>query len=111
MLGRDRAQRSKSLCWKKRIRFLYEERFEIAPYVPQEGYVPDAATAVKIGEAVLLPIYGEKVLKEERPFTARLEKPDVWRVEGTLPEGYMGGTAVVKISKKDGTILFLVHYQ
>ena len=26
---------------------------------PKEGYVPDSATAVKIAEAVLVPVYGK----------------------------------------------------
>src|SRR5262249_7899264 len=33
---------------------------------PKEGYVPDAATAIKIAEAVWIPIYGEETLKNEK---------------------------------------------
>jgi hypothetical protein len=29
-------------------------------YRPKEGYVPDSTTAVKIAEAVLVPVYGKK---------------------------------------------------
>jgi|HubBroStandDraft_1064217.scaffolds.fasta_scaffold949904_1 hypothetical protein len=88
-------------------------------YTPKSGYVPDSVTAVKIGEAVLVPVYGERQIASERPFTASL-KGDLWTVEGTLhcPDGKGGtttncdgGTAVVKISKLDGRIVFMTHYK
>ena len=50
---------------------------------PKEGFVPNAETAVKVGEAVLMPVYGEKQILGERPFKAALHG-DVWTVEGTL---------------------------
>ncbi|MGH9751568.1 MAG: NTF2 fold immunity protein [Blastocatellia bacterium] len=43
-------------------------------YKTPKGYVPDAATAIKIAEAVWTPIYGEETLKNEKPFTAHLVK-------------------------------------
>ncbi len=81
-------------------------------YKPKDGYVPDALTAVKIAEAVLVPIYGEKVINEEKPLKAAL-KDGVWIVEGTLhcPEGNRcpGGVVIIEISKDDGRILRVSH--
>jgi hypothetical protein len=83
---------------------------------PKEGFVPNAETAVKVGEAVLIPVYGEGKILGERPFKATLQG-DVWTVAGTLycggPSGTQcdGGTAVVKISKTSGQILFMTHYK
>jgi len=82
-------------------------------YKPKEGYVPDAATAIKIAEAVLIPIYGEKVINREKPLNAEL-KDGVWIVTGTLncPGGghkCLGGVAVIEISKDDGRILRVSH--
>ena len=37
-------------------------------YQPPDGYVPDAKTAIRIAEAVWLPIYGKKVLDDEKPY-------------------------------------------
>src|SRR5579871_2218200 len=75
-------------------------------FKPKEGFVPNAETAVKVGEAVLIPVYGEKQILAERPFKATLHG-NVWTVEGTLPCGNCnGGTAFVKISKTSGQILF-----
>jgi len=99
---------------------LGQNRQSNAPRGPSRGYVPDATTAVKIGEAVLVPVFGEKRIAAERPFHATLEG-DVWSVEGTLycPDGTLstttqmckGGTAVVKLSKTDARILFMMHYK
>jgi hypothetical protein len=91
----------------------------VGSYVPVRGCVPDAATAVKIAEAVLIPVYGEKQIVSERPFHATL-KDDVWTVDGTLtcPDGKggttticIGGAASVKLSKRDARILFMIHYK
>jgi hypothetical protein len=86
-------------------------------YKPASGYVPDSKTAVKIAEAVLAPIYGEKQIESERPFTATL-KDGVWTVTGTLrcPDGKGGittscdgGVAEVRISRDDARILYMMH--
>ena len=78
-------------------------------YVPAHGFVPDSATAVRIAIAVWIPIYGESQIMSEQPFIATL-KDSVWTVTGSLPHGYnVGGTAQVRISKRDGRILFLIH--
>ena len=88
-----------------------------AGYIPKTGYVPDSDTAVKVAEAVLVPVYGKKQIESERPFTATL-KNDVWTVEGTLrcPDGKGGvttdcdgGVAVVRISKRDARVLYMLH--
>jgi hypothetical protein len=88
-------------------------------YAPKDGFVPDPKTAVKIAEAVLIPVYGEKQIESERPFKAVLES-DVWTVDGTLrcPDGKggvttmcVGGTAEAKLSKTDGRILKMIHYK
>jgi hypothetical protein len=76
---------------------------------PKNGFVPDESTAVKIGQAAAIAQYGEKTISQEMPFRARLYG-DTWLVIGTLhPQGADGGTAVMKISKTDGRILFMTH--
>ena len=86
---------------------------------PTGGFVPDAKTATKIAEAVLVPVYGEKQIESERPFNVELED-GTWTVSGTLrcPDGHggttthcVGGTATVKVAKADGRILFMIHYK
>ena len=78
---------------------------------PKNGFVPDESTAAKIAEVVAIAEYGEKEISQERPFHAKLYG-DVWVVKGTLhPQGAYGGTAVVKVSKRDGRILFMTHQE
>jgi hypothetical protein len=79
---------------------------------PADGFVPNAETAEKIAEAVLIPVYGEKKISEERPFKAT-RQGDVWRVTGTLncAPNCNGGTAVVRISRATGEVLFVGHYK
>jgi hypothetical protein len=88
-------------------------------YRPKQGYVPDSATAVKIAEAVLTPVYGMDQVALEQPFKAKL-KDDVWTVSGTLrcPDGKggittqcEGGVAVVQISKVDAHVVSMIHYK
>jgi hypothetical protein len=79
-----------------------------ANYRPPGGYVPDAATAIKIAVAVLKPIYGRKQIQSEKPFHAEL-RHGVWRVYGYLPPNTLGGVAEADISQKDGTILRVIH--
>lgn len=84
---------------------------------PKEGYVPDFATAIKIGEAVLVPVYGEGQIKSEMPITASL-KDQSWIVSGTLncrdskgrkTDSCDGGVAYVQISKADARIITMSH--
>jgi hypothetical protein len=80
-------------------------------YTPPNGFVPDAATASRIAEAVWIPIYGEAHIVAEKPFKVTLQG-DVWKVTGKdLPPDTMGGVAEAEISKKDGRILRVIHGQ
>jgi len=83
--------------------------------IPKNGFVPTAYVAIAIAEAVLVPVYGKNVIESERPFHATL-KGDLWIVTGTVPcedppPGAVcpGGYAEVRISKKDGRIVYMIH--
>ena len=77
-------------------------------YTPPAGYVPDAATAIKIAVAVWEPIYGVSQIADEKPYHATLQG-GVWTVTGSLPEGMNGGVALAEISKGDGRIMRISH--
>ena len=77
-----------------------------APYIPKEGFVPNEETAIKIAEAVWLPIYGKTIYKE-RPFKTKLID-NIWYVSGTL-HSPLGGVAEVEIDKTNGKILRVTH--
>jgi hypothetical protein len=78
--------------------------------VPVEGYVPNAKTAIKIAEAVVEPVYGLQVIRNEQPFKARLVGGE-WFVKGSGPTNvdWKGGVVEVHISKTNGCITFLLH--
>ena len=80
----------------------------IQTFHPKDGYVPGAGTAIKIAEAVWLPIYGKQI-ENEKPFKAHLKDDMIWVVEGTLPPHMLGGVAYAEIQKADGKILSVIH--
>jgi len=74
-------------------------------YKPPQGYVPDAATAIRIAVAVGEPICGKKQIDLQKPYIAT-PKDGVWAVEGSVPHGWdVGGVVIAEISKSDATIL------
>jgi hypothetical protein len=87
-------------------------------YVPKDGYIPNAKTAVRVATAVLEPIFGEDVVDRHIPFRAKLSNGN-WTVEGVIGEyphpnekpkpgkhvASYGGRMLVVISKKTGAIV------
>jgi len=72
------------------------------------NYVPNEETAIKIAEAIWLPIYGERIYNQ-KPYMVSLLKDSVWVVTGTLAENKRGGVAYIEIQKKDCKILKVEH--
>ena len=79
-------------------------------FTPKDGFVPDKETAIRIAEAIWIPIYGEEKINSEKPFKAIL-RDGIWIVEGSLPEGFIGGMALAEIAQKDGRIIRVSHGQ
>lgn len=77
-------------------------------FVPEDGYIPDSQTAERVAEAILVAIYGETVIAQQKPLVADLQGGQ-WHVSGTLPEGYLGGVATVVLSQFDGCVLRVSH--
>lgn len=92
-----------------------------------KNIVPDKETAIKIAEAVAIPIYGLEILKE-RPFNVQLIKDSIWVVIGSqknieVDSGLIkkdkivrnafyvvkGGVLNVMIAKSDGRIIRITH--
>lgn len=75
---------------------------------PQDGYVTNEASAIKIAEAVWLNVYGPKI-QGDKPFKAKLINGKVWVVEGTFNSDGFGGVPYIEIQKSDGKILKVIH--
>jgi hypothetical protein len=77
-------------------------------YFPQEGYVPNEETAIKIAVAVWEPIYGSKKISHEKPYKAKLQN-GVWFVTGSLKSGWKGGVAEIEICQTTAQVIRLSH--
>ena len=75
---------------------------------PKQGLVPDSKTAISIAVAVWTPIYGEKQIAGQKPYSAVLSDGK-WTVTGSLPKGWVGGVAIAVISRDDGRVLRVSH--
>ena len=80
-------------------------------YLPAEGVIRNASVAVKVAEVILIDIYGAEVINNEKPLRAKLINDSVWLKSGTLAgKGEAkGGDAHIKIRKKDGAVLGVIH--
>lgn len=78
--------------------------------LPSKGIVPDEGTAVKVAEAIFLPVFGQEEVTEFLPYHAQL-RDGVWTVYGTLKPNSRGGTPQLRIQKKDGKVLEVWHSQ
>lgn len=74
----------------------------------KNGYVPDEATAIKVAEAIWLPIYGNDIY-DKQPFQAKLSNDSIWIVEGSLRPDELGGVPYAEIQKSDCKIIKVIH--
>ena len=72
--------------------------------LPEAGVVPDAVTAMRIAEAVWIPLYGEELVKQQSPLEADLSS-SVWTVRGTCQSEQAANRLVAAIAQTDGRIL------
>jgi len=79
--------------------------------IPENGFVPDKNTALKIAKVIWLPIYGKKNMMC-MIYQVKLVD-NVWYIEGAskihLFLGISGGGPFIKIDKIKGTILDVSH--
>ena len=87
--------------------FLQNNKMKNNNIVDNRDCVPNAETAIKVAEAIWLPIYGEGIY-EKKPFKAELDN-GIWIVKGSLPIGMKGGVPYMEIRKKDCKVLKITH--
>lgn len=73
----------------------------------RQGIVDNSKLAADIGIAILFDIYGDD-MKYEYPFTVAKFYSD-WTIEGTLPEGVLGGVGHITLMRSDGMVSFYIH--
>jgi len=79
-------------------------------FQPNRGVISNAKIAKAIALTYLIPIYGEATVRHEMPFTAALNN-EVWTVNGTLPPGWIGGTAQILLCQRNGMVLSIIHFK
>lgn len=77
-------------------------------YDPPDGFVPDAETAEKMAEILLIRMYGEYQIELEMPLRATLND-NVWIVRGSGARIKLGGVAEMHIKKSDARIVYFKH--
>ncbi len=73
--------------------------------------MPDEETAIKIAEAVWLPIYGDSIY-DGKPFGVNYnEADDTWQVIGGAPNSNwrFGGYTEIIINRSDGRIIYVAQ--
>lgn len=78
-------------------------------YDPPEGFVPDAETAEKMAEILLIRVLSEREVELQRPLRVTF-KDGVWIVRGT-ERPRLGGVSEMHISKRDAQIVYYKQEQ
>lgn len=81
---------------------------EVTRYQPKAGVIPSAEIAQTVALAYLKPIYGSKVIENEKPYTA-IHNDGIWFVQGSLAQGAHGGVAEIKLCRRNGAVLSITH--
>ena len=69
-------------------------------YMPKSGMVPSSTIVIEIAEAVLIPIYGETQILQQKPYVVTYNSfRKTWKVEGGLLLGALGGVFEIIIRK------------
>lgn len=75
---------------------------------PENGYIVDSESAIKLAEIVWTNMYGSKV-NDNKPFRAALKNKSIWVVVGTLSSNTKDGVPYIEIRKSDGKILKVTY--
>ncbi len=72
--------------------------------------ITNEKTALAIAEPILAAKYGQTQIDREKPLVS-IKVNNYWIINGTLPNGYVGGTATVILRATDGKVIKLIHYK
>ncbi|WPU92352.1 YbbC/YhhH family protein [Mucilaginibacter sabulilitoris] len=72
--------------------------------------ISNKQTAIAVSEPILFKVYGKDQILQERPYEV-YKINGYWVLNGTLPEGMLGGGFLIILAAKDGQVLKLTHYK
>ena len=76
--------------------------------LPSSGPIKRRDQAVATAFKAAVKVYGPQEIESERPLQALRSGP-FWKVEGSLPPGYLGGVVEVTLNAKNGTVVDICH--
>ena len=75
----------------------------------EDCLVTKEETAVGIAEPILFESHGKGQIEDQRPYRVTIENDSIWHIEGTFNSIGFGGVFDIKISAKNGKVLYMMH--
>lgn len=72
--------------------------------------IKDKESLIRSAEPILFKTYGKEHILGEKPYVISF-KDGIWVMDGTLLNGYKGGTFHIVINAKDGKVIKMIHYK
>jgi hypothetical protein len=79
-------------------------------WLRHENLVSSPADAITLATIYLRSLFGQKDVLDAEPFTAS-RSGHTWTVKGNVPEGYIGGSFVVKLDARSGCLVSAILEQ
>ncbi|MBO9728461.1 MAG: hypothetical protein J7623_07455 [Chitinophaga sp.] len=64
-----------------------------------------------IAKDTAIKVYGKRIIQGELPLVATKKNDSLWVVEGTMPDGFVGGTVYVEILRDSLKVVRMTHYK
>ena len=75
----------------------------------EDCLVTKEETAVGIAEPILFESHGKGQIEDQRPYRVTIENDSIWHIKGTFNSIGFGGVFDIKISAKNGKVLYMMH--
>lgn len=70
--------------------------------------IQNKETAIQVAEPILFGVYGKENILAEKPYKISNSR-NYWIIEGSLPDGYKGGTFLIILDSRNGEIIKITH--
>jgi hypothetical protein len=75
------------------------------PFLPVRDVLPDAATAINVGSAILDTYFDQRLHAPNSPGYRAVLNGEVWTVYQSLPANTLGGGPTVELAKHDARVI------
>jgi hypothetical protein len=74
----------------------------------KNSIINSSVTAMAVAEPILFDIYGKENIIRQKPYNLYHIR-NYWIMEGSLPEGFLGGTFQIIIDDRDCKVIEITH--